>query len=353
MFMNNKNFERQLSVLFFWEGFPPCALLLVELKKKLGNNLTILATKANVNFPDFDSLYPNLNITWLNSADQIWEFKDLYQNYNIIVHTGWAHSKWLKFSRWMKKNNNSKIYLTVDNIFTGKFRQYLGAIYFRFKLKNIYDGVFVPGNDSKKYLEFLGMPSNKIFFGYYGAFEDIYFSNSVVHDRNEEFFFVGQLIYRKGLDTLLKAYKLYREQGGKWNLRISGSGPLEKLCTGEGIIFDKFLSPVECASKMRNSRCLILPSKDEHWGTVVCEAAACGMTLLLSNNIGSSIDLLRNGINGYSFETNSEIDLSKKMHSISNWDFDRTINASIISTSISKAFDSKSFCNGFLSMIEL
>lgn len=351
--MKNKDYEIQQKVLFFWEGFPPCALLLVEIKKKFGNNLTILATRAKVNFPDFDILYPDLNITWLNSPNQIWELKEFYSEYNVIIHTGWAHSNWLKFSRWMKRNYNSKVYLTVDNIFTGTLRQYLGAIYFRLKLKYFYDGVFVPGNESKKYLNFLGMPSNKIFYGYYGAFEDIYFSNIPINERKEEFLFVGQLIYRKGLDTLIKAYKLYRMNGGKWNLRISGSGQLENLCIGDGIIFEKFLNPIECANKMRNSRCLILPSKDEHWGTVVCEAAASGMTLLLSTNIGSSVDLLRNGINGYSFESRSEIDLSKKMQLISNWNHDRTINASNISISISKAFDSKSFYNGFFSMIEV
>ena len=103
---------------------------------------------------------------------------------------------------------------------------------------------------------------------------------------------------------------------------------------------------------MRNSKCLILPSIDEHWGTVVCEGAASGMTLILSHKVGSNDDILRNGINGYLFQTGSVYDLSSKLSLLTNWDNDRLLNASNVSISISKAYDSKSFYNGFCSMID-
>jgi glycosyltransferase involved in cell wall biosynthesis len=341
------------KLLFFWEGFPPCGLLLIKLKIKFGDNLTILATKANVNFPDFETLYPNLNIRWLDNPNQIWDLKDCYSDFDIIIHTGWSHPGWFKYSKWIKRKNNAKLFFTVDNIYTGSIRQFIGAMYFRVILRKLYNGVFVPGNASTKYLNFLGMPKNRIFCGNYGAFEELYYSDKIINDRTNEFLFVGQLIHRKGLDTLIKAFNLYRKNGGIWNLRISGSGPLENLCIGDGIIFDNFLDPNSCAKIMRNSKCLILPSRDEHWGTVVCEAAASGMLLLLSTKVGSSEDILRNGINGYFFETSSELDLSKKMALISSWDNTRNLNASNISISISKGYDSNSFYNGFLSMIEM
>ena len=340
-----------LKILFFWEGFPPCALLLTELKNKLGSNLTILGTKAKVTFPDFDIEYPHLDIKWLDYPNQIWDIKDIYLDNDIVVHTGWAHSGWLKFSRLMKKRNK-KIYFTVDNIYTGSIKQFFGFIYFRLFLRNLFDGVFVPGNLSKNFLFFLGMPINKIFCGYYGAFESLYYSNNSIIDRNNEFLFVGQLVERKGLRTLINAFKIYRFNGGNWNLRITGSGPLESLCQGEGIIFEKFLNPEECSIRMRNSKCLILPSFEEHWGTVVCEAAASGMVVILSDKVGSNEDILRNGINGYLFKTGSSSDLLKKLILISNWDNYRLTHAHNVSKSISKAYDSNSFYNGFYSMIE-
>jgi glycosyltransferase involved in cell wall biosynthesis len=339
-------------VIFFWEGFPPCGLLLMDLKNYFGDNLTIIATRAKVNFPNFEILYPNLKIYWLDYPNQIWKLRHDFSVFDVIIHTGWSHSGWIKYSKWMKSNNNSRLYLTVDNVYTGSFRQYLGLIYFRLRLKNIYDGVFVPGNATSRYMKFLGMPFSRIFCGIYGAYQELYYSKGSISERKNEFFFVGQLITRKGLDTLIKAFRLYRENGGKWDLRISGSGPLEYLCVGDGILFDGFLNPIECATKMRNSKCFILPSRLEHWGTVVCEAAASGMVLLLSTKIGSSDDILRNGINGYLFESDSDIDLAHKMQLISKWDEVRYHNASNISISISKAYDSTSFYNGFLSLIE-
>jgi glycosyltransferase involved in cell wall biosynthesis len=340
-----------IKILFFWEGFPPCALLLTELKNKFGSNLTILGTKAKVSFPDFDKEYPHLDIKWLDYPNQIWDLKHIYLDNDVVVHTGWAHAGWLKFSKYMKKRNK-KIYFTVDNIYNGSIKQIFGYIYFRLFLKDLYDGVFVPGNLSRKFLIFLGMPINKIYCGYYGAYESLYYSNNPIIDRNNEFLFVGQLVERKGLITLINAFKIYRLNGGQWNLRITGSGPLESICQGEGIIFEKFLNPKECSIRMRNSKCLILPSFDEHWGTVVCEAAASGMAVILSDKVGSNDDILRNGINGFLFKTGSILDLSNKLKLISSWDNCRLTNAHNVSKSISKAFDSNSFYNGFYSMIE-
>jgi glycosyltransferase involved in cell wall biosynthesis len=339
------------KILFFWEGFPSCALLMLPVKKYFGDNFNIIATKPKVNFPNFENDYPELNITWIDYPSQIWDLRNNYHDYNIIIHTGWSHKGWMKYAKLMR-NNGAKIYMTVDNIYNGNLKQFIGAIYFRLFLKNKYNSIFVPGNASKHYLKFLGMPNNRIFHGYYGAFESIYNSKNVISNRHNEFLFVGQLITRKGLIYLLDSFKLYRASGGNWNLRIIGSGYLEDLCCGDGIFFEKFLSPIDCANRMNNSKCLILPSLDEHWGTVVCEAAASGMLLLLSDNVGSSDDILRNGINGYTFKTSSANDLYKKLLQITNWDDQRISNGSEISKSIANAYNSKSFFNGFISMIE-
>lgn len=339
------------KILIFWEGFPPCGLLLSHLKTKFGSNLTILATRAKVNFPDFAIEYPNLNIRWLDEPNQIWSLREEYNDFSVILHTGWNHPGWVKYSFWMKRKG-ARIIFSVDNIYKSSIRQLLGAIYFRIKFRNKYDAVFVPGIKSKRFMSFLGMPNQKIFIGYYGAFEHLYSPGKEVSQRNQDFLFVGQLIPRKGIDILLKAYTLYRSKGGKWNLRISGSGKMADLCVGEGVIFEGFLPPKNCSIMMKEARCLILPSREEHWGTVACEAAASGMLLLLSTSVGACEDILRDGINGLSFENKSHTYLANKMFEISNWEEQRLNHGGEVSTSISKGFDSQSFYSGFLTMIE-
>jgi glycosyltransferase involved in cell wall biosynthesis len=58
-----------------------------------------------------------------------------------------------------------------------------------------------------------------------------------------------------------------------------------------------FAGADEVARLMRETRFLILPSIEDHWGVVVHEAALSGCGLILSRGVGSRLDLLtpRNG----------------------------------------------------------
>jgi glycosyltransferase involved in cell wall biosynthesis len=176
----------------------------------------------------------------------------------------------------MKKHQNAKIVAMVDNRYRGNLRQYLGAIWFRLYLKKYFDAVLVPGKSGQKLMKFLGMDPSRIYTGLYGAYEGIFNETNPIEIRNKEFLFVGQLIERKSVDVLIDAFKAYRQAGGAWHLRLVGDGPLKDICTGDGIILESFTEPKEIARKMNQARVLVLVSRDDNWGTVVCEGAACG-----------------------------------------------------------------------------
>ena len=44
---------------------------------------------------------------------------------------------------------------------------------------------------------------------------------------------------------------------------------------------------------MNNSKCLVLPSYEDHWGVVVHEGICSGCLLILSNNVGSKMNFLK------------------------------------------------------------
>ena len=70
---------------------------------------------------------------------------------------------------------------------------------------------------------------------------------------------------------------------------------------------------------MSSSKCFILPSLYDHWGTVLCEAALTGSLLIASDQSGSSNDLIKKGVNGFSFNAkskNAEEVLAKLMYKI-------------------------------------
>ena len=46
----------------------------------------------------------------------------------------------------------------------------------------------------------------------------------------------------------------------------------------------------------------ILPSTEEQWGNVVNESMACGLPVLISSRCGCAGTLVRNGVNGFTFD---------------------------------------------------
>ena len=342
--------KRVVRPLIFWEGFPPCGLLTKRLADQFGTELKLLGTRAAVPFEGLEK-YLGHEIRWLDDPNDIWNMREEYADRNFIIHTGWCHPGWLRFDRWMRPKG-AKIVVTLDNLYRGDLRQYLGAVWFRLWLRQHFDAAFVPGHGTTRFMRFLGMPSDRIFTGYYGATEQIYTPGHKVSERPKEFLFIGQLIPRKGVDVMLEGFKQYRKTGGDWNLRIMDSGPMADQCCGDGIIFEGFGQPEDCADRMRKTRCLVLISREDHWGTVVCEAAACGTVLLTSSKVGATEDIVRPGINGLVLQTMDPEEMCRKMIIISLWDRKRLDYAGGVSCGISTGFDSNAYMMSVLDMME-
>jgi glycosyltransferase involved in cell wall biosynthesis len=331
--------------LIFWEGFPPCGLLTKVVAEQYGDRLKLLGTRAAVPFEGLEELLGH-PIDWLEKPDDIWERREEFADRNFIIHTGWSHPGWLRFDRWMK-SRGATVVVAVDNSWKGSWRQYAGAIWFRLWLRRHFDAAIVPGRSATKLLRFLGMSQNRIFTGYYGAHESIYKPGPVIFERRAEFLYVGQLIRRKGIDILLAAFREYRLNGGAWGLRIIGSGPMQADCQGEGIIFEGFGQARHVAQRMAEARCFILPSREDHWGTVVCEAMACGTPVIASRWVGASEDLIRNGINGWVFDEMTPSQLSRCMLAMSQMTEASLLNSSVTSLGIAAGYSASSYASIF------
>jgi len=339
-----------IKPIIFWEGFPACGLLLKEVIRRFGSDLVITATRPAVPFENLEALLEH-TIIWLENANDIWERKEEFSDRNFVVHTGWNHKGWLRYDRYVKERNNAKVVVVVDNNFKKSFRQLLGAFYFRLVLKNYFDAVFVPGREGQKLMRFLGMESHRIYVGNYGAYEQIYKDTRAIKDRNNEFLYVGQLTKRKSVDILIEAFKQYRKNGGNWNLRILGSGELSPICQGDGIVFEGFTQPHKVAEKMNRAKVFLLISREDHWGTVVCEAAACGMNLITTETVGATADIVRNNINGIVLNAITVQCLVNAFTYYENLDENLLINGSKVSKGIAQGYDSYSYYTAFMKMM--
>lgn len=106
--------------------------------------------------------------------------------------------------------------------------------------------------------------------------------------------YVGQLIYRKGVDHLLKA--LAPLAGQDWHLTVVGSGPeaeklkglAARLSLAPQIIWLESLPHAKLAEYYRDADVVVLPSRWDGWGMIVNEGLRHGCRVLATKTSGAS-----------------------------------------------------------------
>jgi glycosyltransferase involved in cell wall biosynthesis len=117
--------------------------------------------------------------------------------------------------------------------------------------------------------------------------------------------FSGKFVDKKRPADIVEAVALMDDAGrDRIQVLMVGGGPLgEDLTTrakGLPVHFAGFLNQSEIAAAYAASDCLLLPSDSgETWGLVVNEAMACGLPAIVSDQVGSAVDLVRDGNTGF------------------------------------------------------
>ncbi len=337
------------KIIIFWEGFPSCGLLVREVLIKYPRS-TLFFTKPQVPFDNVTD-YISGNMQWLKRESEILEHKADIEDADLFLFTGWTNAACLSLAKKIKsKRKTVKIAMAVDNNYRKTLRQLTGKLFFFKRIWKDVDYFFVPGRAAYRLGRFFGVPSEKIFMGYYGAFSGIY---KFRKNRKKGFVFVGQKIKRKGIDVLTEAYRQYSQKGGKQPLKLIGGESRGQICDLKegGLSETGFLQPDEIAKVLNQSLALILPSKLEHWGTVCCEAAACGCLLICSDKVGSIDDLLINGVNGFEFTSNSSASLCNILLKLDGLDSAWFNHASSVSRNLAEARSERSYLNALESMM--
>lgn len=187
-------------------------------------------------------------------------------------------------------------------------------------------GFLVNGQETKKYLESLGVSTSKIHIGGMSADASYLrngiasltaedkklFRNQYQHDeKGLIFLFVGQIVERKGVGLLLKAWKEHH--------RLHPEDVL--LLVGNGNQLDEFRSKYAHESSIHLlgkveyetiykfyaiADVFILPTIEDNWSLVVPEAMACGLPIATSIYNGCHPELVHKGANGITFDPYNE-----------------------------------------------
>jgi glycosyltransferase involved in cell wall biosynthesis len=126
--------------------------------------------------------------------------------------------------------------------------------------------------------------------------------------RNEhrvDVLFSGQLIERKGVDLLIRAFALVADQVPELHLRLIGTGPaltvlmdMVPVRLQERIHFLGFQQSAAIPKIFAAADMFVLPSRHDGWGVVVNEALGSGLPIIVSNRVGAR-DLVENDCNGF------------------------------------------------------
>lgn len=135
------------------------------------------------------------------------------------------------------------------------------------------------------------------------------------------FLFVGQLIPRKGADTLLRA----AVHAPRATVVVAGDGPegdrLRALAAELGVAgrvrFAGFVQPAELPALFAGADAFVLPAHAEGWGVVVHEAMAAGLPVLATDRVNAAADLVRDGRSGFRFPVGDHDALGARMAELS------------------------------------
>jgi glycosyltransferase involved in cell wall biosynthesis len=137
----------------------------------------------------------------------------------------------------------------------------------------------------------------------------------------KNFLYIGRFSLEKNVLHIVKSYE--KLQTKKWGLILVGSGPQTQEIKAyiknrsiKNVFMPGFQQKEQLPRYLAISDVFILPSVSETWGLVVNEAMAAGLPVLISQKCGCYPDIVKDGINGFSFDPYDEFALSDLMHNI-------------------------------------
>ncbi len=128
------------------------------------------------------------------------------------------------------------------------------------------------------------------------------------HERCPFALFVGRFASEKGLGTLLSAWEQI-----DYPIYLFGSGVLPEFKKSENIKVMNFVDRATILSYMKRASLLIFPSEwYEGFPLTIAEAFSCSLPVLTSN-IGSQAEIVKDGYSGVHFEAGNVQDLRNKV----------------------------------------
>ncbi|TCD07714.1 glycosyltransferase [Pedobacter frigidisoli] len=250
---------------------------------------------------------------------------------NIIMVYGWSYESHWKTMKYF--NGTVPIWFRGDSTLIDE-QSYLKKMARKIILSIVYRKInkaFYVGQQNKDYFSSYGLKSTQLVHAPHAVD-----NNRFSEDRSKEtehlrvslglgdqdilILFAGKLESKKNPLLLLSAF--LKIDQSNLHLLFVGNGVLEeslkslaKNNESKKVHFLDFQNQTQMPVVYQACDLFCLPSKGpaETWGLAVNEAMAAGRAILVSHRVGCGIDLVEDGRNGYTFESENELDLINKI----------------------------------------
>ena len=121
------------------------------------------------------------------------------------------------------------------------------------------------------------------------------------------FLYVGRIVEPKGIRQLLEAWEIHHRSYPDDTLTLAGEGILlnemrERYGDDKGIIMAGYVSYDKIYSYYKECDVVVQPTLEDNWSLVIPEAMSCGRAVMCSIYNGGYPELVKDSVNGYSFD---------------------------------------------------
>lgn len=121
------------------------------------------------------------------------------------------------------------------------------------------------------------------------------------------FLYVGRIVEPKGIRQLLEAWEIHHRSYPDDTLTLAGEGILqnemrERYGDDKGIIMAGYVSYDRIYSYYKECDVVVQPTLEDNWSLVIPEAMSCGRAVMCSIYNGGYPELVKDSVNGYSFD---------------------------------------------------
>lgn len=130
---------------------------------------------------------------------------------------------------------------------------------------------------------------------------------------------VGQFIYRKGYDVLLRACQNLDDDIGIYIVGGKATNEYINLCKElklKNVYFKEFMKKEELSEYYKVADLFVLPTREDIWGLVINEAMAHGLPIITTNNCVSGLELVTDNENGNIIEVNDYKSLNNSIKKV-------------------------------------